>query len=123
MRQARLPQRAAIRGLALLLAGLVSLGASGWGHTGWDDPACDPVLVHHDHSAHRFQSGTLPLTPPADHCLLCHSQRSLRTGLVAAHTSITDGVQTATVPVADTVLSARLFASHAPSRAPPPVLL
>jgi hypothetical protein len=123
MRQALLLKRPACRAIALLLLGIVSLGASGWGHVGFDDAACDPIPVHHDHSAHRFGRGALPLTPPADHCLLCHSQRSLRTGLVAVHTPIADGDQATAVRGSDIVLAGRLFAPNALSRAPPVVLL
>jgi hypothetical protein len=54
----------------------------GWGHTGWDDPGCDPVPVFHSQSVERFTTGTA--TPAPDtHCLLCHLLRLLNTGLSA----------------------------------------
>ena len=111
------------RAIALLLASIVSVGATGFGHSGWDDPSCDPILVHHDHNAHRFQSGHVPVAPPDDHCVVCHSLRSLRTGLVAIHAAVTSGVRVATVRATDVVLSGRVLDSTAPSRAPPAATL
>jgi hypothetical protein len=122
MRRLRSIHRTGARAIALLLASIVCAGATGLGHSAWDDPSCDPVPVHHDHNAHRFQSGRLPAAP-VDHCLACHSLRSLRTGLVAIHAVIIDGAQFAAVRAADVVLSGGVLDSTAPSRAPPVVLL
>jgi hypothetical protein len=113
----------AARAIALLLASIVSLSATGLGHTVWDDRSCDPIPVRHDHNAHRFQSGHFPVGPADDHCLACHSLRSLRTGLVAIHAAVADSAQIALVRVADAVLSGRVLGSTAPSRAPPTDLL
>jgi hypothetical protein len=123
MRRLRSIHSTGARAIALLLASIVCVGATGLGHSAWDDPSCDPIPVHHDHNAHRFQSGRLPAAPADDHCLACHSLRSLRTGLVAMHAVITDGAQFAAVRAAEVVLSAAVLASTAPSRAPPVVLL
>jgi hypothetical protein len=123
MRQVRFLRRAAARAVALLVAGIVCVGTSGLGHTAWDDPACDPIPVHHDHNAHRFHSGTLPTSPDSDHCLFCHSLRTLRTGLVATQTPVVDEAQSALVRAADAVLAGRLLDLNAPSRAPPALLL
>jgi hypothetical protein len=97
----------------------VSLSATGLGHSGGDDRSCDPILVRHDHNAHKFQSGQLT-RPADDHCLACHSLRSLRTGLVAIHAAFADSAHIATVRVADVILSGSILDSTAPSRAPPP---
>jgi hypothetical protein len=118
----RFLRRNCARAIALLLAAVVSFGASGLGHTGWDDPACDPIPVHHDHNAHRFQSGHLPANPADDHCLACHSLRSLRTVLVAVHAAVTADANVAAVCAADVVLDGRVLDSTSPSRAPPAFL-
>ena len=123
MRSAHFLRRAAARAVAVLIASIICVGTSGLGHTGWDDAACDPVPIHHDHNAHRLHSGTLPTAPESDHCLFCHSMRTLRTGLVAVQTPAADGIQSATVRAADVVLAGRLLDLNAPSRAPPVVLL
>jgi hypothetical protein len=107
----------------LVVAAILVLGATNWGHTGWDDDACDPIPVHHDHNAHRFQSGKLPLSPANDHCLFCHSLRSLGHGLVAAHTPLDDGARAVAVRLRDAVPAGRLLDPNAPSRAPPAVFL
>src|SRR5438105_2635794 len=70
------------RALAAVLAFVVCGGALNWGHVGGDDPDCDSTPVVHDHNAHRFNSAPRS-TPPADHCYLCHSLRSLHTSLVS----------------------------------------
>jgi len=122
MRRLTLRHRAA-RAIAALLASIVCVGATGLGHSGSDDRACDPIPVRHDHNAHRFQSGRLPASPADDHCLACHSLRSLRTGLVIVHAMVADGAQIATISATDTVLSGKVLDSTAPSRAPPASLL
>jgi hypothetical protein len=111
--------RAGSRALAVLLAGIVSFGAV---HVGGDDLACDPLPVHHDHNAHRFRAGTLP-EGAQDHCLFCHSLRSLRNGLVSTQTPIADTISAAAVRTSSIVLAGRLLDPNAPSRAPPSVLL
>jgi len=108
--------------VALVLASVVCFGASGLGHSGGDDLACDLISVHHDHNAHRFQSGTLPTGAP-DHCLFCHSFRSLGNGLVATHAPVADTTQAASIRASNIVLAGRLLDPNAPSRAPPSVLL
>ena len=105
--------------LAALLINIVSLGVA---HTSWDDAACDPILVHHDHNAHRLHSGTLPAHAP-DHCLFCHSLRSLGTGLAAISAAVVDASSATTLRTADTALASRLLDSYTPSRAPPAFLL
>lgn len=108
--------------LALCLASLVSIGTAGFGHSGWDDAACDPIPVHHDHNAHRFHSGTLPAGAP-DHCLFCHSLRSLGNGLVATQLFVADGSQAAAVRIWTSTIVGCPLDSSAPSRAPPAILL
>jgi hypothetical protein len=114
-------RRAAAKALAVLLASMVSLSAAGLAHNEWDDGACDPIPVHHDHNAHRFRAGTLP-TGAQDHCLFCHSLRSLGNGLVATNVFAADTAPAATVRSAALVRAGRLLDSHAPSRAPPALL-
>jgi hypothetical protein len=64
------------RGLATVLALLVSGSALELAHPGNDDPDCNPILVVHDHNAHRI--ATQPGQPsPEGHCFICHSLRLL----------------------------------------------
>ena len=123
MGRLRFLRRNGARAIALLLASIVCAGATGVGHSGWDDPSCDPIPVHHDHNAHRFQSGRLPTAPADDHCLACHSLRSLRTGLVLIQTVFANDTHVAVINTADAVLAGRVLDSTAPSRAPPADLL
>ena len=118
----RFSRRAGVKALALFLASVVSIGTAGFGHSGWDDAACDPIPVHHDHNAHRFHSGRLPGGTP-DHCLFCHSLRSLGNGLVATQAFVADAADIATVRISASLIAGRLRDSNAPSRAPPTVLL
>ena len=110
-----------MRALALLLAGLVSIGAAEFGHSGWDDAACDPIPVHHDHNAHRFHNGRLPASAP-DHCVFCHSLRSLGNGRIATHALVVDVADAAAIRTSSSTTAGRLLDSHAPSRAPPDLL-
>ena len=119
MRRMRFLHGVCARAIALTLAAIVCAGASGLGHRAWDDPSCDPVPVHHDHNAHRFQAGRLPTSPADDHCLACHSLRSLRTGLVAIHAAVADDAEAPSMCAADVVITGRVLDSTSPSRAPP----
>ena len=123
MRRLRFIPRVATRAIAVVLASIVCAGAAGVGHSGWADLSCDPLPVHHDHNAHRFKPGRLPTTPADDHCLACHSLRSLGTGLIVIHSAVRDDAHVAAVCAADPVLSGRVLDSTAPSRAPPAGLL
>src|SRR5215831_19169745 len=76
-------KRLVSRALAAVLAAVVCGGALDWGHAGGDDPDCDPVLVHHDHSAHRWTATPAQSVPPADHCYICHSLRLLHSSVAA----------------------------------------
>ena len=113
--------RAGTRFVAVLLASVVSFGIV---HTSWawDDLACDPTPIHHDHNAHRLRAGTLP-AGAQDHCLFCHSLRSLGNGLVATHADVADSTQAAATRPSNIVLASLFLDSNAPSRAPPSVLL
>ena len=107
------------RAAALIVAVAICGGSI---HASWDDVACDPAPIHHDHNAHRLRAGTLP-AGAQDHCLFCHSLRSLRNGLVAVHAVVADSSRTITVRPSSAVLASLVLASSAPSRAPPAVLL
>ena len=123
MRTFRLIRRAGSRAVALLLASLVCIGSADFRHTGWDDPACNPVPVHHDHNAHRFQAGQLPTGPADDHCALCHSLRSLRAGLTPSLTSAPASVSVTVVRAEQSTLAGRIALSTAAPRGPPLDLL
>src|SRR5436305_9399988 len=109
-----LSRRACPRAIAFVLAWMVCLSVV---HARWDDTACDPQPIHHDHSAHRFRAGTT--TAPDDHCLLCHSLRTLRRGLVATATPVVATASTGRVHARPPVAASRLLDPIAPARAPP----
>jgi hypothetical protein len=110
--------RAGSGAVAVLLAGIVCAGAV---HNGWDDAGCDPIPVQHDHNAHRLKAGTLP-AGAQDHCLFCHSLRSLRNGLVATNLTVADSTSAGAVRSSVAVLAGRLLDPNAPARAPPALL-
>ena len=114
-------RRAASQILAIALASVVSFGAAGFGHSGWDF-GCEPAPTHHDHNAHRVRAGTLPNNEP-DHCLFCHLSRSLGNGLVATHAPVVDSARSSHFRASYAVLVGRLLDENTPSRAPPSVLL
>jgi hypothetical protein len=59
-----------------LLVALCAAAATIPHAAGPDDPACSPVFVSHDASAHYV--GALPARDTgSEHCYLCHSARSL----------------------------------------------
>jgi len=111
--------RAGIRLLAVFLASFVCAGTI---HASWDDVACDPAPIHHDHSAHRLHVGTLP-AGTQDHCLFCHSLRSLGNGLAATQADVADSTRAAAIRPSTVVLASCVLDSNAPSRAPPSDLL
>jgi len=111
--------RAAARLVAVLLAAIVCAGSI---HASWDDLACDPAPAHHDHNAHRLRAGTLP-AGTQDHCLFCHSLRSLRNGLIAVHTVVASSTRTTAVRSSSNSFASSPLESSAASRAPPAVLL
>jgi hypothetical protein len=116
-------RRLSTRITALLVASIVCVGSADLGHRGWDDPSCDPVPVHHDHNAHRFKAGQLPLGPADNHCILCHSLRSLRDGLVVTPLAIAVSARVEAVRPLQPTLAGRVLDSSAASRAPPAVNL
>jgi hypothetical protein len=108
---------------ALVLSALVCAGSANLGHKTWDDPSCDPLPVHHDHNAHRFQSGRLPIGPADDHCVLCHSLRSLVASAVATPLAFGTSASVGVVRQARPGLAGRLLGATATPRAPPSALL
>jgi hypothetical protein len=112
-------RRLSTRVTAFLVASIVCVGSADLGHRGWDDPSCDPAPVHHDHNAHRFKAGQLPLGPADNHCILCHSLRSLRDGFVSTPVAIAASARVEAVRPVQPSLADRLIDSAAASRAPP----
>ena len=110
------------RGLAAALAIIVCGGALNWGHVGGDDPDCDPVLVLHDHSAHRFGATPSSSSQPAEHCYICHSLRLLHTMLVARGARAAVTVQSTSFRRFEDVVAFSAFGTARSSRAPPAVL-
>ncbi len=123
MQTLRSLRRTGSRAVALLLAALVCIGGADFRHTGWDDPACNPPPVQHDHSKHRLQAGQLPSGPVDDHCALCHSLRSLRAGLTPTPAAAPVSVKIAVVRPEQSALAGRVALSTAAPRGPPLDLL
>ena len=107
------------RAFALLLSVAVCAATVDWGHTGWDDPACDPVPVLHSHSAHHLTGGGETSDAPADHCSLCHFLRLLHTALSLKSLPASELWQTAERRTPATAVALALLAFNVPSRAPP----
>jgi len=119
---------AALRGalartLALVLAALICAGSVDWGHTGWDDPGCDPVPVHHDHSAHRLARQTQPDAPTDGHCYLCHALRLLHVALAAHPIAAAQNVATSPYCTDVPVGLSQAAAGALLPRAPPTALV
>ena len=111
--------RVVSRVLVAILACLVSGGALDWGHLGGDDPDCNPVLVQHDHAAHRVGAAPSQSAPPADHCYLCHSLRVLRTSVIARVTGAVPAIRSTPFRLADHRAAVGPVAAARSSRAPP----
>ena len=107
------------RGLTVALAALVLGGALNWGHVGGHYPDCDPVLVHHDHNAHRFAAPPSTSSPASDHCYLCHSLRLLQTSLVAGGAHALPAVHSTPFNPVEGLAAKSVFAVDLSSRAPP----
>jgi hypothetical protein len=114
-----LRRHASARTLVALLIVAVWGGTVDWGHTGWDDPACDPMPVQHDHAAHRVSNDTRTPIAPAGHCEFCHFLRLLHTALSAKSLAASLVAHSDPHRPPDRVFAAALFAFYVPSRAPP----
>jgi hypothetical protein len=123
MRLADVRGRAGVRVLAVLLTALVLGGSVDWGHTGWDDPACDPVPVLHDHSAHRYGSRSEQSPPSDGHCYLCHALRLLHIALTAHPYAVAQASATTLSSVAALTSPSEIAAGSTLPRAPPAALV
>jgi hypothetical protein len=111
------------RAASALLALLVLGGAFDWGHAGGDDPDCNPVLVHHDHTAHHVAAAPATDTSVPEHCIICHSLRLLHTGLTATAAGVvTDTSEAGVTGVAVLALGATAVDGRT-SRGPPALSL
>jgi hypothetical protein len=115
--------RVLVRGVAALLAVLVSAGTLEWGHAGGDDRDCGVVAAFHDHDAHRLSDAQPAQSPSNDHCYICHSLRLLHAALVASQDRPAAGVRGTQFHDADTGVARHAFRLDVPSRAPPAVRL
>ena len=111
--------RAGTPWVVALLAMFVWAGMGDLGHPAWDDPACAPVPVHHDHTAHRVAAEGRQVRPSDGHCYLCHAFRLLRVGL-SARSFFNSGLGAASLHRVGTYPSlSRLVGGATSSRAPP----
>lgn len=110
------------RFLTALLAVIVCGGALDWGHIGGDDSDCNPVVVAHNHAAHRLASGrSSPST--GDHCYICHALRLLHVGLTARRERPTLHVRRGQHLSPDSLAASDTFRVSLTSRAPPAIRL
>jgi hypothetical protein len=108
-----------IQAVAVLLTVAVCGGTVDWGHAGWDDPGCNPVLVQHDHAAHRVMPGARGTRGDSDHCTLCHLLRTFHIALSAESLRAHVVLSAAPRSPFDSPSVIALSALSLPSRAPP----
>ena len=104
--------------VALMAA--VSLGPvlhAGVGH----DTDCDPVVVVHDESQHRFAAPNIDpdVLPAAEHCVVCHLFRGSRNSETAWNEGGRDLQVALVARLADNSLVGAQTAAPLPARAPP----
>jgi hypothetical protein len=114
-------RHALTRIVAVLLGVALFAETTGWGHTGWDDPGCDPVPVLHSQTVERLTTGTALPSPESQHCVLCHLLQLLNLGISAQ--AATAAVQAAAEPHwhSDAAVHLALLCHHASGRSPPPL--
>lgn len=99
-----------------IITGSVPISTAALLHDASDD-SCQPTLVHHDESAHRW-NGTRTVSPQPQHCAICHWLQSLQTVVatvaVVDPASDTDLVHASLIAAAGTAGRGQLSA-----RAPP----
>jgi hypothetical protein len=98
-------------------------GALNWGHLGGDDPEDEPLLVLHDHAAHRFGATPSHSSQSVEHCYLCHSLRLFHTMLVARGARALVAVQSTAFRQFEGVAPFSAFGTARSSRGPPPFSL
>ena len=109
--------------VAVLLTVAVCGGTVDWGHAGWDDPGCSPVLVQHDHSAHRLVAGARGTGGDSDHCTVCHLLRTFHTALSAKCLAAHVVLSAAPRSLFDNPSAVALSALSVPTRAPPSLVV
>jgi hypothetical protein len=112
-----------IHAVAVLLTVVVCGGTVDWGHAGWDDPGCNPVLVQHDHSAHRVKPDARGTGGDSDHCTLCHLLRTFHTALSVKSLPVHVVLSAAPRSPFDSPSIVALSALSVPSRAPPALVV
>ncbi|HZR23904.1 MAG TPA: hypothetical protein VFA59_09980 [Vicinamibacterales bacterium] len=112
-------QRLCARAFALLLSVAVCGGTLNWGHAGGDDPECEPQLVQHDHTAHRFTAETQQTGSQDEHCNLCHLLRLLQSALPSGSLLNNRVSPLDTRRIADSDLVTPIVSVTIQSRAPP----
>ena len=86
-------------------------------HSEDDDALCNPVVVLHDHAAHRIGAPSSAHTPAPEHCFVCHNL-SLRS--LVATTSLASPLAIEQSMVQHTIVSAGVtLVARRPARAPP----
>ena len=117
-----LRRRARTRLAAILLSLMVCGSAVNWGHSGGDDPGCDPTVTLQGQAPAHVGVPSAAASP-TDHCPLCHFLRVFQTAISAKSFQATGISTAAAAPTPDPVLAPSLLALKLSSRAPPAVLL
>ena len=113
LRRARLAPLAA----AIALFAMMPITVSSLLHDASDDAICNPAVVVHDAAAHRVGAATTAV-PDSQHCVLCHTQQSLR-ALSTAIRFAAPLVDARLIAAASTDHVTSLIVSNRPARAPP----
>jgi hypothetical protein len=102
--------------MLLVMAGSIPLQVTALIHDDGRDP-CEPTLVLHDESAHRY-GPVHGRTPGPEHCAVCHWLQTLRNLQAAAGLALPVGESAAAQSAASAVVHSIVVARHA-ARAPP----
>jgi hypothetical protein len=104
---------------AALISVVLCLEMAAWGHSGLDDPGCNPAAVLLTHHSLRVTADTTASQTPEQHCLLCHFLHLLNLALSAQPLTAADIAQVAQRWSPETVPIVSLLSFSVPSRGPP----
>ncbi len=105
--------------VATLISVVLCAEVAAWGHSGLDDPGCNPAAVLLTHHPLRVTSGTAPSQTPDEHCLLCHFLHLLNLALSAQPLATAHVARVGRRPPPETVPIVSLLSFSVPSRGPP----
>lgn len=83
------------------------------------DAACSPIVVEHDHSAHRISAPSADEDIHPLHCLVCHWVRAFRPRTEARFVSALASESGVSLPVQFFAIASRAPVAQPPLRSPP----